>query len=189
MGYKPPFDASDLSTVDPCIPILLTSQLPQSKSVLYIDHPVEHPTPSGSRAPSPSGITEPISVPGNKTANGEDSPLRVPTQAIADSPPDEKPAPLQAQTQTQAKTSATALDEIRNGAELNGGSITPPAELADNSKGAAAAIVNGQSGALDLGPGSPTVPHVHSEAHEYYGGKEIVNRSRTYSIVSVSISL
>lgn len=130
-------------------------------------------------------MTEPISVPGNKTANGDNSPLRVPTQAVADSPSDEKPAPP-LQAQTQAKTSATALDEIRNGAELNGGSVTPPAELADNTKGAASAIVNGQSGAMDLGPGSPTVPHVHSEAHEYYGGKEIVNRSRTYSIVSVA---
>lgn len=107
-------------------------------------------------------------------------PVRVPAQAVSDSPLDEKFIPMRPAENTngseapkeEAKKVAAKADE-------------EPSRPAMNHTASAAAVVNGNTGASALSNGSPIVPNVHAEAEEYYGGKEVVNRSRTYSIVSI----
>jgi hypothetical protein len=153
--------------------------------VLYIDHPVEHPTPSGSRAPSPSRPTEPLPIPsaGTETekngAIASTSPVRVPTQAVADSPEDEKfiaqrPAEVNPELAEEKKEVKKELDVPDEQAGRPGLKQTA----------STTAVINGDDGYMGSENGHG-VPNVHAEAEEYYGGKEVVNRSRTYSIVSI----
>jgi hypothetical protein len=116
------------------------------------------------------------------------SPIRIPAQALGDSPPAEKTT-LPARETSEAKTSATALDEIRNGADLDSETGVAPAVGPQDANIDSPAAAVEQSRKLEMALDSPAVHNVHAEAHEYYGGKEIVNRSRTYSIVSFVIHI
>lgn len=158
--------------------------------MLYIDHPVEHPTPSGSRAPSPSGPLEPLPIPtkpnsnddNQKNGNGDAlSPVRVPTQAVSDSPLDEKFIPMR-----PAEIDVENREEKAEAKKQDAKPVEAPERSDTADSGATEKGKNGFASAARLGPGSPIVPNVHAEADEYYGGKEVVNRSRTYSIVSIS---
>jgi hypothetical protein len=170
-------------------------QLPQSKSLLYIDNTVPHqpqpqPQPSSKLSPPRAGLRVPsaatataTAIPSVPTGSATGTAGLPSGSALAESFDDTTPVGSVHRKPTTT-TAATG-----DGAHSHSQSITPSSSY----KRGLASGLNGKGGervGLGVGVGvgvgvggSPTLPPVHAEAKEYYGGKEMSSRARTYSNV------
>lgn len=148
--------------------MLRRPQLPQSKSLRYIDNdlPPSQPT-SAANTPAAQPIANPFASL-SQTASG----AQTPSKTIV-------PDPILTSTQVSPAGSPPKDHPL-----ANVGSIQGTTEEFEKIKAALKESQKEVTERLDEEK-KQNLPHVHAEPSEYYGGKEVWSRARTYSNVGL----